>query len=78
MAFKQHYRSDPVLRLHIRCKTIETGNGLRTRRGVPIKLDQGERTVMSELGADDVSAAVSETEDAMWCALDLHAHHHFT
>jgi hypothetical protein len=71
-------RADPVLRLHLRSKVLEEGGSVATQAGVRVSMDARERAVMAERGGDGVSRATRETRQALWCALDLHARHHFT
>ena len=70
--------ADPVLRLHLRSRKMEEGEGLTSRTGIQVMLDAGERTVMRERGQAGGSKAVEETAHALAASLDLHAHHHFT
>ena len=75
----QAIRADPVLRLHLRSKLAECGGGMRDRDGVVVKVDDQERTVMREKNvATGETAGTTQTTQALWAALDLHAHHHFT
>ena len=71
-------RRDPILRLHLRSEAIERGSGVAARTGISVRMDETERTTMSSQDAAGISAATTQTARAMWCALDLHAHHHFT
>ena len=71
-------RRDPVLRLHLRSKEAEQGQGAVAADGHRVRMDDEERTVMHEWLAEGVSKGTSETAEALHTALDLHAIHHFT
>ena len=70
--------ADAVLRLFLRSERTERGAGITARTGQEVVMDQAERTVMAERGADGASQGVNASRTCLWCALDLHARHHFT